>query len=96
MAKSAEYPVERRASRRISVGNQVARVDPCDGREPVMCCIWDLSTEGACLLLPPDVAVPDRIQVRFDGKLREADVIWRRWSHVGIRFGQTVPEPNPA
>jgi hypothetical protein len=95
MAQPAEHPLERRVSRRVNVGNMVVRVDPCDGREPIMCCIWDLSLEGACLLMPPDVALPDRIRVRFDGELREATVIWRRWSHVGVKFGARVPDRGP-
>ncbi len=92
MAQPAEHPVERRVSKRVSVGNMVVRVDPCDGQEPIMCCVWDLSLEGACLMMPPDVALPDRIRLRFDGELREALVVWRRWSHVGVRFGRAVDE----
>ncbi len=92
MGEPAELSSERRVSRRVSVGNMVVRVDPRDGREPILCCVWDLSLEGACLLLPPDVELPDRIQVRFDGELREAEVTWRRWSHVGVKFGKAVKD----
>jgi hypothetical protein len=55
----------------------VARVD---GREPIMCCVRDLSLAGACLLPLADISVPARLQVRVDGEFREARVIWRRWS----------------
>lgn len=92
MGEAAEQPSERRTSRRVSVGNMVVRVDPCDGREPIMCCVWDLSLEGACLMLPPDLQLPDNFQVRVDGELREAQVVWRHWSHLGVKFGQVIAD----
>ncbi len=92
MGDAAELASERRTSRRVSVGNMVVRVDPCDGREPILCCVWDLSLEGACLMLPPDLELPEDFRVRVDGELLEAHVVWRRWSHLGVKFGKIIAE----
>ena len=80
--------VERRSEQRISVGNEVVLVDLCDGRGPVTCCMWDVSEGGACVMIPPDVSVPQSFKLLIGERWRKAGVVWRRWSHVGVRFTQ--------
>jgi hypothetical protein len=77
---------ERRTEPRTSIGNQVVLVDLCDGRGHVTCCIWDLSSRGACLMVPPDVAMPQSLRMLIGERWRDASVVWRRWSQVGIQF----------
>jgi hypothetical protein len=77
---------EQRSEPRTNIGNEVIVVDPCDGRGYVICCIWDISKRGACLMVPPDVAVPHSFKILVDEQWKKAGVVWRRWSHVGIQF----------
>ena len=77
---------ERRSEPRMSIGNQVVLVDLCDGRGHVTCCIWDLSQRGACLMVPPDVSVPNSFKIFVADRWLKAGVIWRRWSQVGVHF----------
>jgi hypothetical protein len=79
-------PSERRSERRATVGNTTAFVDRCDGSEMVLCCIWDLSASGVCLMVPPDLAIPHEFNIQIDGRSVKASVVWRQWSHVGARF----------
>ena len=77
---------ERRTEPRLNVGNRVVLVDLGDGRGEVSCCIWDISTRGACLMVPPDVPMPDTFKIFLDDGCRTAHVVWRHWSHIGVRF----------
>jgi hypothetical protein len=54
------------------VCNVVALVDLCDERGPVSCCIWDMSSRGACLLVPPDVPLPHSFKMEVDQTWRVA------------------------
>jgi hypothetical protein len=90
MASVLAQFIERRGASRVPVGNMVVSIDPRDGREPILCCVWDLSLEGACLMIPPDVIVPETFAVRVDGKLHQAHVVWRKWPHMGIKFSEEV------
>jgi hypothetical protein len=78
--------VERRSEPRLNIGNKVVLVDLCDGRGAVSCCMWDTSTGGACLMVPPDVPLPHILRIYLDTGCRTGVVVWRRWSHVGIKF----------
>ena len=77
---------ERRQQPRLSVGNGVVLVDFCDGRGQVTCCLWDISARGACLMIPPDISIPNTFKIILDNSCRTAVVVWRRWSHVGVEF----------
>ena len=57
-----------------------------DGRKPVIAAVWDVSTWGACLLVAPDVDLPTALKINFDNMLRQAEIVWRRWSFLGVRF----------
>ena len=70
----------------MNIDNGVVLVDLCDGRGEITCCMWDISESGACLMIPPDVVMPQTFRVLFDTGCRVAVVVWRRWSHVGVKF----------
>lgn len=82
---------DRRKTPRTSFGNVVARVDACDGREPILCCLWDLSAEGACLMLPPEAQLPPTFDLMLDDATHRVTIMWRHWSHVGVRFAEPLP-----
>jgi hypothetical protein len=56
--------------------------------------ICDSSRDGLCLALARDVALPPRLAVHIDetSEVREAKIIWRRGSTIGIWLQGTLPE----
>jgi hypothetical protein len=77
---------ERRSEPRTSIGNEVVLADLCDGRGDLAFCIWDISERGACLMVPPDISVPDVFKILIDENWRNVGVVWRRWSQIGVQF----------
>jgi hypothetical protein len=59
----------------------------CEGR------ICDRSREGLRLALARDIALPPQLAVHIDetSEVREAEVIWRRGSTIGIRLHSAAP-----
>jgi PilZ domain-containing protein len=59
----------------------------CEGR------ICDRSRRGLRVALARDIALPLRLTVHIDetAQVREAKVIWRRGSTIGIRIGDAAP-----
>ena len=55
---------------------------------PIDCTIWDISPEGARLILPEGAQIPNRIGIAtpFSVTPREAEVCWRASGEVGIRL----------
>src|ERR1700688_2538510 len=55
--------------------------------------IYDRSRDGLRLALARDVTLPRRLAVHIDetSEVREARVIWRRGSTIGIRLGSAGP-----
>ena len=78
--------VERRGEPRLNIGNQVVGLDLGGGLDAISCCVWDISRSGACLMIPPDMCIPHTLRVFLEGGPRTAEVVWRMWSHVGIKF----------
>jgi CheY-like chemotaxis protein len=60
-------------------------------KEPIDCTIWDISYDGARLILPDGASVPDRIKIStpFSLQPREAEVCWRAGGEAGIRLLET-------
>lgn len=56
--------------------------------EPIDCTIWDISYDGARVILPDGVAIPNRVAITtpFTLKPREAEVCWRAGGEAGIRL----------
>jgi hypothetical protein len=61
----------------------------CEGR------ICDRSRNGLRLALARDIALPPQLAVHIDetSEVREAKVIWRRGSTIGIRLHSAAPVP---
>jgi hypothetical protein len=59
----------------------------CEGR------ICDRSREGLRLALARDIALPPQLAVHVDetSEVREAEVIWRRGSTIGVRLRSPAP-----
>ena len=59
----------------------------CEGR------ICDRSREGLRLALARDIALPPQLAVHVDetSEVREAEVIWRRGSTIGVRLRSAAP-----
>ncbi len=56
--------------------------------------IYDRSRDGLRLALARDIALPLRLAVHIDetSELREATMVWRRGSTIGIRLRGALPE----
>ena len=85
-ATLAPNGIEHRKSPRTAFGGKSVIQVEIPGREPIMACLWDLSLTGACLLFPADVHVPDVFKLNFDEISRQAQIVWRKESFVGVRF----------
>jgi CheY-like chemotaxis protein len=57
-------------------------------KEPMDCTIWDISYDGARLILPDGASIPDKIKIStpFSVQPREAEVCWRAEGEAGIRL----------
>jgi CheY-like chemotaxis protein len=55
---------------------------------PIDCTIWDISYDGARLILPDGASIPDKIKIStpFSVQPREAEVCWRAEGEAGIRL----------
>lgn len=58
------------------------------------CRIFDRSPEGLRLALARDIALPPEFAVHIDetSEVREAKVVWRRGSTIGVRLHAAAPE----
>jgi hypothetical protein len=78
--------MERRGAPRTAFGGKSVVQIEVSGCEPIMACLWDLSSTGACLLFPTHIHAPDIFKINFDKMPRQARVIWRKESFVGVAF----------
>jgi hypothetical protein len=88
-----QQPSERRREERVSVGHRRLQLDPCDGRRPVDCLIWDMSLSGARLTLAQNIPLPPEVAVVIGNVTHRARVVWRKDPQIGIEFLQ---DPEPA
>jgi len=78
---------ERRETPRVNIdGRYTMRLDPCDGREPIVCTVLDYSVTGARLQLPQDVTLPAELHVILGTLAHNARVAWRNGTMIGIDF----------
>lgn len=78
---------ERRARKR-KASNALAWADP-GGILPVIDCrILDYTEDGARVVAPPGVEMPEMFQLQIDSSrvLGSVEVIWREHNHVGVKF----------
>jgi len=85
-ADQRTYPRERARLRSAKLLDGSYRF-VCDSR------ICDRSRNGLRLALARDVALPPRLAVHVDetSEVREAEVVWRRGSTIGIRLHSAAP-----
>ena len=59
-----------------------------DQPSPIDCLVWDLTSKGACILLAPDLHVPDKFEISFDyfRSSHPCRVMWQTTDRVGVCF----------
>ena len=77
---------ERRKEERETVGRYSLKIDARDGRDPIQCCIRDISLSGACLELSEKTELPNEVTLIIGNVLRQAKIIWRKRNHTGMVF----------
>ena len=83
----AEDPSDRRHAPRAEVdGRYSMRLDPRDGREPIICALLDFSVTGVRLELPEDIALPPEVHILIGGLSHNCRIVWRRGITVGVDF----------
>jgi hypothetical protein len=70
----------------MDIGTHVVPVDLGDGRGRVDCGIWNISANGACLMVPPDAPMPNSFSVLLETGPRKAIQVWRESAYVGIKL----------
>jgi|GEM_PF-1548145 len=88
-----EQPGERRAEARERVRLRSAKVLDGTYRFLSEARICNRSREGLRLVLARDIALPPLVAVHVDetSEVREAKVVWRRGSTVGVRLNAAAP-----
>jgi hypothetical protein len=82
----AEF-AERRDAPRVDIARRYSvRLDPCDGRGPIICALLDFSVTGLRLELPDNTAVPDQVKVLIGELAHDARIAWRQDMIVGVDF----------
>ena len=77
---------ERRKGERETVGHYLLQIDARDGRDPIQCCIRNISLGGACLELSEKAELPDEVTLVIGNVMRQAKIVWRKWNQIGIMF----------
>jgi hypothetical protein len=78
--------VERRNEERETVGHYLLQIDARDGRDPIQCCIRNISLGGACLELSEKAELPNEVTLTIGNVTRQAKIVWRKWNQIGIVF----------
>ena len=87
------YFLDRRSEPRQRVVNFVLKLDPCDGRAPIICVVWDISEGGTRLKLAQDVELPTVVDVVIGNVRKTARVVWRKADHVGLQYISDTARP---
>ena len=73
----APHPAEfedRRDAPRVEIARRYSmRIDPCDGRAPIICALLDFSVTGVRLELPDNMPMPSQVKVLIGELSRGAD-----------------------
>jgi hypothetical protein len=86
MPHAAEL-AERRDAPRVELGGRYSmRLDPCDGRDPIVCVLLDHSVTGVRLQLPEDMVLPADVHILIGELSHQARIVWRNGTTVGIDF----------
>ena len=83
----ADELADRRDAPRVDVGGQYSiRLNPGDGRAPIVCVMVDYSVTGMRLQLPADVPLPDQLTALIGEIEHAARIVWRRDNMIGVDF----------
>lgn len=78
---------DRREAPRADIGGRYSMVlDPCDGRDRVVCAVMDFSVTGVRLEMPKDMPLPARVQILIGDLSHSARIAWRKGTILGIDF----------
>lgn len=78
---------DRRDAPRVDMERRYSmRLDPCDGREPIVCMLLDFSVTGVRIELPADVALPAEVQVLIGDLSHNSRIVWRNGTILGVDF----------
>jgi hypothetical protein len=81
----AQVNEDRRQAPRVDIyGQYTIRLDPRDGREPIVCPMLDFSVTGFRLELPQDVSLPTDVQILIGELAHSGRVVWRKGNVVGV------------
>jgi hypothetical protein len=76
---------DRRQAARVDLDRQYTmRLDPCDGREPIVCGVLDFSVTGLRLELPEGAAVPSDVLILIGSLAHNAKIVWRKDRVIGV------------
>jgi hypothetical protein len=82
----AEFDDRRDAPRAEIARRYSIRLDPCDGRGPIICALLDFSVTGVRLELPEDMTLPTEVQVLIGAVAHNARIAWRKGLTIGVDF----------
>ena len=82
----AEFDDRRDAPRAEIARRYSIRLDPCDGRAPIVCALLDFSVTGVRLELPDNTTLPDQVKVLIGDVVHDARIVWRKDTIVGVDF----------
>jgi hypothetical protein len=82
--KPEEFDDRRQAPRVVVDGRYTVRLDPCDGREAIVCPVLDFSVTGMRLNVPEDVALPSNVQILIGQLSHDARIVWRKDAVIGV------------
>ena len=91
-------PVDRRKTPRQEM-QWKALIVGADGSIVAECVTMNVSANGARLLLPPSVEVPDSFDLvlaKIGGVRRQCEVTWRSDKGVGVKFVRPLPVEQEA
>ena len=78
---------DRRDAPRVEIARRYSmRIDPCDGRAPIICALLDFSVTGVRLELPDNMPLPDQVKVLIGELTHNARIVWRKGAVVGVDF----------
>jgi hypothetical protein len=57
-----------------------------DRRSVIECTVRDMSSHGALLAVPSLLGIPNEFELRLDGDLRSARIVWKGIGKIGIAW----------
>ena len=80
------FYVDRRSEPRRRVDNFLIKLDPGNGRPPITCAVWDVSTGGTRLKLAEAIELPPVVHVIIGNVRKTARVVWRKADQIGLQY----------